>query len=102
MPHLHESISSLRYMTRAEHLEAHGIVEKPKRTRQSRHDAKAWAAAKAKILAADLDWESWLARVETQSGRDVHNLDTAWIAFSNGQTASDYALEVVARAGEFL
>lgn len=48
----------------------------------------------------DLAWNDWLTRVETQSGRDVHNLDSAWIEFCNGQTASDYALEVVARAGE--
>jgi hypothetical protein len=52
-------------------------------------------------IAADLAWFNWLARVETESGRDIPNLDSAYIAHRNGVTASDYALEV-ARAGEFL
>jgi hypothetical protein len=30
------------------------------------------------------------------------NLDSAYIAHRSGVSASDYALEVVARAGEFL
>jgi hypothetical protein len=51
---------------------------------------------------ADLAWLKWLDRVETESGRDIPNLDSAYIAHRNGVTASDYALEVVARAGEFL
>jgi hypothetical protein len=49
----------------------------------------------------DLAWENWIARVESESGRDIPNLDSAYIAHRNGVTASDYALEVVARAGEF-
>jgi hypothetical protein len=50
---------------------------------------------------ADLAWEDWIDKVETKSGRDIPNLDSAYIAHRNGVTASDYALEVVARAGEF-
>jgi hypothetical protein len=49
---------------------------------------------------SDLEWENWLARVESESGRDIPNLDSAYIAHRNGVTASDYALEVVARAAE--
>jgi hypothetical protein len=49
---------------------------------------------------ADIVWEAWLARVESESGLDVINIERAYIAFHNGQTASDYALEVVARAAE--
>lgn len=53
----------------------------------------------AETVAID-NWLDWLARVETESGHDVLNLDFAYIAFRNGVTASDYALEVVARAAE--
>jgi hypothetical protein len=52
--------------------------------------------------AADLAWEDWIDKAEFRLGHDIPNLDSAWIAFCDGQTASDYALEVVARAGEFL
>lgn len=99
---LAHSETNLDWLTPAEHAKKHGVVERPKRKRGSHHNAKSWAAAKAKILTADLDWENWLARVETESGREVHSLNCAWVAFNNGQTASDYALEVAARAGEFL
>lgn len=47
-------------------------------------------------------WDDWVEKVESQSGRNILNIERAFIAFHNGQTASDYALEVVARAGEFL
>jgi hypothetical protein len=100
MPHLHESTPNCIWMTRAEHLEAHGIVEQPKRRRWSRHDAKAWTRAKAELLASAAAWEKWIEKVESESGRDIPNLDSAYIAHRNGVTASDYALEVVARAGE--
>jgi hypothetical protein len=93
------AVANIRYMTRAEHLEAHSIVKTPKR-RSACRDRKAWAAAKAKLLATDLAWLKWLARVESESGRDIPNLDSAYIAHRNGVTASDYALEVVARAAE--
>jgi hypothetical protein len=100
MPHLHESTPNCIWMTRAEHQEAHGFIEAPKIKRSHRDNPKAWAAAEAKLLATDLDWEKWLARVESESGRDIPNLDSAYIAHRNGVTASDYALEVVARAAE--
>jgi hypothetical protein len=54
---------------------------------------------------ADLDWETFCERVETLSGCELdsaEDFDSAYIAHRNGVTASDYALEVVARAGEFL
>jgi hypothetical protein len=60
--------------------------------------AVAWGTIDSVL--SDIAWENWLARVETESRRDVLNLDSAYIAFRNGVTASDYALEVVARAGE--
>jgi hypothetical protein len=55
--------------------------------------------------AADLNWESFCERVETLSGRELdsaEDFDSAYIAHRNGVSASDYALEVVARAGEVL
>jgi hypothetical protein len=52
--------------------------------------------------ATDLAWNDWIEKVESESGCDIPNLDSAYIAHRNGVTASDYALEVVARAGEFL
>jgi hypothetical protein len=67
------------------------------------HLRDSWAEIDADILAlcnSDRAWETWLARVESESGRDIPNLDSAYIAHRNGVSASDYALEVVARDGE--
>jgi hypothetical protein len=50
----------------------------------------------------DQAWLAWIERVEGLTGRDIPNLDSAYIAHRNGVTASDYALEAVARAGELL
>jgi hypothetical protein len=51
---------------------------------------------------SDTAWLEWLMRVEAATGRDVngYQLGHAYIAHRSGVTASDYALEVVARAGE--
>lgn len=55
-------------------------------------------------LNADIAWLEWLLKVEAATGLDVngYQLGHAYIAHRNGVTASDYALEVVARAGEFV
>jgi hypothetical protein len=53
----------------------------------------------------DAAWDQFCSHVETLSGRELNSaedFDSAYIAHRNGVTASDYALEVVARAGEFL
>jgi hypothetical protein len=52
--------------------------------------------------ASDAEWESWLARAEGLADRSIYNLDSAYISFRKGVTASDYAVEVVARAGELV
>lgn len=48
-------------------------------------------------------WDSFCEQVEISSRRELDSaddFDSAYIAFRNGVTASDYALEVVVRAAE--
>jgi hypothetical protein len=53
----------------------------------------------------DSAWAEFCERVELASDRQFASAEDfacAYIAFCKGRTTSDYALEVVARAGEFL
>lgn len=46
-------------------------------------------------VAVDVACNNWIEKVESESGRDIPNLDSAYIAHRNGVTASDYALHLV-------